>query len=423
VKLFGFFALLICSIFGNSSSLTAQASKRLALVDLESDFLSPEDKAQALNLLSQRFRDLRTLSTMRMDEVHAKLQQKNKVRAEVEKVRAGQANKKIEIERSLEEAQKYYLASQFEEAITLLNGSLLALNAAALVMNPELPTAILKLLAASHYFQGNEPQARFQISALLDLDPSALIDAQKYPPNFIELFNQIKAETRQSWEVLQLASNVKGIRGHFMGHKIEITEGETIGLRLPVRNPFWGSKAVVLEADNFAPILFALDRPPTSLEFVSIEDQKTSTSGLLRPIGNSTAPMELKKLVLLLGADVVFLGALERAENGRLQMSGQWLEEPSGRSSPVVRVAARDIPNVVEKLVSEMLDYISPDGAVLGEKFVPYEERPEMAVGKPFYKTWWFWTIAGAAIVGTGVGTYLLLNQSDTVRVRVSPAP
>lgn len=412
--------VLVCLVIG---SVFSQNIKRLALVDIESDFLSAEDKAEILNSLRERLLDLRQVSLIRADEIEARLQQKNPVRADVERVQAQQTNKKVEIERSLEQAQKYYLASQFDEAITLLSGSLMALNSAALAMTVDLPQDILRLLAASHFFQGNEPQARYYLSALLDLDSSAVLNAQKYPPSFIELFNQVKSSGRASWEILQLPSNIRNLKAHFMGQSVEIKEGELVSFRLPFHHPVWGSKAVIIEAEGYAPILFTLDKPPSNLNFVSTEDKKLMTKGLFRPVGNSTAPVELKRLVSGLKPDILFLGAAERSENGLLNVEGQWLEEPTGRSSPVVRVNARDIPTAVEKLISQLLDYLSPEGAVLGEKFVPYEERPEMVAETPYYKTWWFWTIVGAAAVGTGLGTYLLLNQNDTVRVKVSPAP
>ena len=45
---------------------------------------------------------------------------------------------------------------------------------------------------------------------------------------------------------------------------------------------------------------------------------------------------------------------------------------------------------------------------------VPEEDESEQVVGKqPFYKTWWFWTIVGVAVVGAGTAAGILASQGD----------
>lgn len=407
-----------------SVSVGAQTGRRLAVIDVDAEFISPEEKTELLRLVKLRMENQRALSLIRDEEINSLTATKNSVRDDVERVKAEHIQRHQELEKALAEAEKYYLASQFEEAIPVLEGALLNLSGAALVMTPELPSAILKLLAACQYFVGKENSSKISMATLLDFNDAESLDPQKFPPPLIDLFNQVKRENRFVWPVVQLSSNVKTVRASLWGKPLEVQSSDGIILSLPQNHPILGSKAIVLEADDHAPIVFIADKAPQELKFVSTLDRRLPTRGLFRPIGSLTPPVELKRLVANVKADVVFLGSAERLQDGSIVLEGQWLEDKTNRTSPVVRAQNRRIADAVEVLMSQLMDYLSPEGIVLGEKSVPYEERPEEVVGKPYYETWWFWTVVGvAAATGLGVGGYFLFKPDDKLKVRIQPAP
>lgn len=44
----------------------------------------------------------------------------------------------------------------------------------------------------------------------------------------------------------------------------------------------------------------------------------------------------------------------------------------------------------------------------------PAPPPPATEAGEPFYKTWWFWTIAGAVIAGAAAGTYFAVRPAPS---------
>lgn len=402
------------------------APKRLGVIDIEADALKPGEKENLLLLLKQKLNGQRVLTVVHDDEIETNLVQKNKLRAEVERVRLEHQNKRAEIERQLEEGQRYYLASQFEEAITVLQNTFLSLRDAGLALKPSIVQELLKVLAACYFFMGNEDQAKAYLSTLLDIDESAFLSAQRFPPPLIQLFNSLKLQPRFVWKSVSFATNVRGIKATFLGVSVDVQEGESLELKLPVDHPVLGNEAVIVEKEGFAPILFLLTAPPSEFRFVSIRDKKISTKGLFGPIGSSTPPTELKNVAALLNLSVVLLASASHDENGRLAMRGQWLEAETQRTSPVVVVSERSAEHAVNELVLELMQYLSSDGFVLNEKMMPTPSAsPEVfeeEVGStPFYKTWWFWTAVGVGVVGAGIGSYYLFKTPDQLKLAVEP--
>lgn len=399
-----------------------QASKRLAIVDAETEFVSDEQRAELLESLRDRFAVQSAAKVISASEIESRLVSKDPLENETKQLRESHEARATEIEKNIEEAKRYYLASQFDEALTILSAALESLNGAVLALGPETVTEILHLSAACYFFNGDESKAKIQLASLLDLDSGAIVDAQRFPPPFVELFNQVKAERRYSWQSLERSSAAKGIRGKLLGFPLNISENNSVNLSLPLKHPIWGTKTVVLEADGFAPLLFAVDLVPSKFEFRPLSGARMSTKGLFKPIGNSTAPVEIKRIASELSADIVLLLQAARESDSQWALQGQLLELQTNVTSPTIDAKAMDMGASIEKLVSGLLDYISYEGRVLPEKNVPPEDIEEIAAAKPVYKTWWFWTLLGAAAVGAGVGGYLVLNQDDSVGVTINRA-
>jgi hypothetical protein len=187
----------------------------------------------------------------------------------------------------------------------------------------------------------------------------------------------------------------------------------------------WGKSVILLEREGYAPQLLELDRLPKEVKFNSIKDRKFSTRGLLGPIGSETPPVELRRVMVLLDLSVIFLGSAARDLNGQWILKGQWLEN-SNRTSPVIAKTNSTIDETAKELIAELLTFITPEGQILTDRKIKaaesFEARPEevtIAESKPFYKTWWFWSLVGAGAIGAGVGGYYLLKPDETLRLQV----
>ncbi len=416
-----FLACSIC-LYAVIAAASAATPRRLAIVEIETDYLGDDEKAEILKGLKRRLAVSQAYQGIPDAELKAAFSKPNPLRLKVEETIKEHAQRYGEIQEQLKEAERLYAASEFEKSVTVLESSFLSLNSAVLALQRDLPVEILTMLAASEFFLDHQAKAKVYLGSLLDLDPGAILSAQKFPPEFLELFNKVREDIRYTWQILERPSNVKGVQGKFMGQSIEIEEGETLKVNLPLGHPVWESRAVVLEAEGYAPIIFSLAKPPKKLEFVSIQDERANLKGLFKPIGNSTAPTELRRVSSRLKADLVLLASAERLESGSIKLNAQWIEEGTGVTSPVVEAKDPSIATVVEKVSSRLLEFISPDGRVQSEKFVSFEDEPRAAVKRPYYQTWWFWTLLGVATVGGATGSYFLLKKDDRLKVQLQPA-
>jgi hypothetical protein len=186
--------------------------------------------------------------------------------------------------------------------------------------------------------------------------------------------------------------------------------------------------SVVVEHEGYGPAIFAMKELPQEVKLTSVRDRRLVTRGLFSPLNGGTPSVELKKLMVSLDLAVVFLGSANKDLDGRWLMRGQWLEAATGRSSPVLQAADLQLSVAVRTLVKELLEFLDSEGRVIAAKpSAPVvlatndkqiSQEPE-STEKPFYKTWWFWTLVGAGAVGVGAGTYLLMNPSESLQVKV----
>jgi hypothetical protein len=408
-----------------TSSLNGQPLRRLGIIDIEADGIPPQEKQKILEEIRTQLADQRLLTIVREDEIENRLVQKNKGRADVEKLKIAAQNKKLELEKQIEEGRKYYLASQFDDALRVLQLALSSLDEAALVLKSQISGEILKLLSASYYFLGNEAQARNYLSAMLDLDENASLDQAQFPPNFIDVFKAVKAAPRFVFKTWAFESVVHGIKAQVAGYPMEVLDAEEVSIKLPLGHPVWGKSKIVLEKEGFAPLVFSLDQLPKEVKFSSIRDRRQSVRGLFSPIGAETPPVELKKIMVQLNLSVVFLGSVARDLNDQWIFKGQWLEGSTSQSSPVITKENKNYSEALKNLISELLNYISPEGRVLtGRKLQNStaelkNQEAFIESSAPFYKTLWFWSVVAGAI-GAGVGTYFVTQSgSEALRVQV----
>ncbi|MBN8554713.1 MAG: hypothetical protein J0L93_04640 [Deltaproteobacteria bacterium] len=408
------------------SKLYAQATKRLGVVEIEADTISNPDKQRILQSIRDNLKEQRLMVVVSDEEIESKLVQKSKNRNEFEKLRVDSQRRKNELERKVEEGKKFYLASQFEETIGALHSAFKSLKEIAAPASPQVTDEILKLTAASHYFLGNEDQAKVYLSAILDINPSAELSAEQFPPNFIQVFELLRQENRFAFKTWTFEGGGKDVKATIYGYPLNFEGGESSSVKLPLDHPIWGRASILLEKEGALPELFSLDQLPKEVRFQSMKDRRIATKGLFAPLGKETPPVELKKIMVLLNLSAVFLGSAVLDLKNQWIIKGQWLESSTNRVSPVITKADANYTQATREVVQELLTFISPEGRILNDrKILPSAgelngEEVAIESSKPFYKTWWFWSLVGAGALGAGVGTYFAVtSQQDRLKVQV----
>lgn len=421
-----FFILWGLAFSGYPLLLNAQvqtATRSIGFVDLDSKSLSQEQRSEAKIQFLKSLSGVGGFRVIAESEIQVAIVKKNPLREEVKKFAADQKKKQADLASQLEAARKSYLASEFDFCRDTLEKALKSSNEALLGLNPDVPFQILELLSATEFFLGNQERAQLLLAAILDLDPSYVVDTQKFPPEFNDLFNEVRRQPRFPMEWVQVSPNIiDGARVSFMGQMVSTKNEKGFFVEVLKGHPFWGKKGIVIEREGYAPILLDLHELRSDLEFVSLEDRTVAVSGLLKPIGNSTPSPELKRFIRSLKADLFVLASVERFGSGDFQVEAQWIENQSLRASPVVTASSDNLERSVERAVSELFDYLSPLGYVMTEKLAVVEEGPIVTHSKPWYKEWWAWALAGALVAGAGTGGYFLLKPEDNLRVRVGAA-
>lgn len=406
--------------------LQAQPQKRLGVIDIESDAVTTENRIAVLNELKKALNDQRILALVRDQEVDTKLTQKNKLRGETEKLKADHADKKAEIETAIENGEAFFRASKFDEAIHAFEVALPLISQASLAISDSRVSDLLQYLGASNYFAGYEVQAEYYFSALLDWNPEAMINSQRFPPPIVELFNRVRAQPRAELKPWVFESTVRDLKISLAGLPMAMKEsGGKNTVLLPVGHPLWGGMNVVVEREGFGPAIFAFNELPNEVKLLSTKDRRLVTRGLFAPLGATTPPVELKKLVVNLDLAVVFLGSVSKDLEGRWLLTGQWLEGGTSRTSPLVHASDVHMTIAVKSLVTDLLNYLDSSGRVISVATTGQNLPGESVVhtsassSAPFYETWWFWTAVGIGVAGASIGGYYLLKPDDTLSVKV----
>lgn len=415
---------LIGSLAFAPISLQAQTNKRLGVVDVETDGLLAPEKIQLLEMFRKRLAEQRILLVVRQEEINSYLVQKNPLREKIKAEILLQENRLSEAKQLLQEGWRYYRASQFGESINVLESAWKALDSAPLVVDLNTVLEILGLLVSCHFFEANEDQALSYMKTILDLSPAHFLDVKKFPPPVVDFFNEAKKEDRYIWKNVEIAGDLEGAMGKFLGRGIPIRSNT---ISLPSDHPDLGTKPIVLYKENVAPVVYQMDKLPSRIEFESLGDKRVSTKGLFMPMGEFvTPPLPLKSLLQKMNLSVALLAFATKDLNQNYVLKGQWLETRTSRTSPVVEKRGQSLEKTVDQTVEELLKYISPDGQVMsdvnlssGNVGAPFAEI-EASSSKAFYKTWWFWTLVGVGVAGVGTGSYFLFKPDDTLKFSVS---
>lgn len=414
---------VVVVLFGltQSSGYATEGKKRVGVVDLESNFGSFEERRNLLNAIRARLAAKLNWYVLSEQETESRLVQSSAIKSDLEHELQDQEKRKAEVKGLLEQGKNFYLGSQFEDAVRSLDSAFKSLNSIALVVTPELPLEILKYLAAAHFFLGEEEVAKSFLSASLEVDPSAAVETDRFPPPFIQVFNSIQSSQLTSWDLWQADASVSGLRAKFLGIELKVTEEKgKISLKVPRGHSVLGSQMLVLFKEDFKPSSFLLANLPSSVRLDTTQSSRRPTKGLFVPlVPDVTPPTELKWFQDQLQVSNLFLGSVFKDTEGHWSARVQVLEAKTNRLSAIVSSTHENLSTAVDQAVDQLLLSVDRDSAP--PKSISAGRSSEATLSPSdsepaFYKTWWFWTLAGGVAAGAGVGTYLLLNQKDSLQ-------
>jgi hypothetical protein len=420
VRAVGIYLTFIFLTVASGQMSAAEIKKRIGVIDLESSELSPAQKKDALGIIRTRLAARNNWYVISTQEVENKLMQASTAKAGLEKILREQSDALSEVEREFEKGKNLYLSSRFDEAIHSFEGAFEILGRVSLVLKSPLPIEILKYLAASTFFQGDQSKAKNYLEAALALDPAFALEADRFPPPLLELLGSLHGAHRDDWEKweAELDGDTHVIRASFLGVDLNVAqENKKISLSLPKKNSIFQNQVIVLNAEGSVPQSFALASLPTTIHFESTEPKRRPTTGLFIPIHPDQTPSaELKWFQDQLQASLLFLGAVSKDSQGSWLVRVQTLESRTNRLSAIASSASDHLNVALEQAVDQLLlssnENSSHSLSPVGRDDLPAELSTQ---SKPFYKTWWFWTVAGAGLVGAGVGAFVLLNQKESL--------
>ncbi|MCA9671025.1 MAG: hypothetical protein KC503_35755 [Myxococcales bacterium] len=310
-------------------------------------------------------------------------------------VAAGAAGRADAVAAAIAAARKDYVAQQFGE----MKRRLLAVEASSLAQlaRPEgRAQAVLlnQLLAIAALSAGEQPVADARFRLMLALDAKADIDAGLYPPKVVAYFAQVRADVaRLSPTTVSLTTTPDDVELVVDGRAR--ASSESLALRpglhyLRVRALGYADEARRLEVKGGG------GANAETIKLAALGDAAARRRQLARAIAEGSVdarvPAVRRAIAHALGAaGILFWSSLA---DGRLRVGFT--------SSP--EVADRAAKNMPAAAATRAWDVV-----VLGKPLDPNRGRGDgkRARGAPFYKRWWFWTIAGAVVAGAVTATVL----------------
>ncbi len=408
--------LLLIAVLMVTSNESHAAARRAAIIDIETNDLSDLEKTALLSTIRERVDRLRIWSLVPNSEIESVLVESSSVEQEFRRDLEIADKAHQVMVGSIAEATALYRESEFDRALALLETAWSMVSEANLKLSAETMQDLFRLKGAVLTLLGDLATAKNVFALWKSVDNAAAIADDIFPPIVIETFQAatlVKALEKRSWTYTTPLGAV-GIK--YLGFRMEQSLAEDkASLELPLLVPDPG---VVVERQGFRSSIFKLDGLPDQVLLQTLQTKRRSTKGLFAPTGQLAPHPELKFFVAHLKAWVLFLGSVTR-KNDQFTLLGQWYEGPTGRLSEVREVSDAQLSQAIEALIGRMVDDISSDGTLREAGKSPETLWLQESSPKPFYKTWWFWTLSSLALAGAGIGTYLAVSKDDSFRFEV----
>jgi hypothetical protein len=262
------------------------------------------------------------------------------------------------------------------------------------IQKNELAEAMMSL-AVAHLAAGDRKAAKAALLRLLTWRASATYDTEKYPPKYLEVFEEAKKEIKKRPRgMIEIKSEPDGAQAYVNGKYVGVTPTTAEGLVV-------GDHYVTLKKEGYQKVLLRVRVNPKKQETVSGELKRSEKYKLVQDaleraksgVEKEIADPGMVDLKAFLFVDQVIFVRLGSA-GGKIHADVFLFDLRSKRRLSVVR---RDLdPQLLDAAGPGIADnlYLNVpyDGALVAP---PEEKPPEHKKRRPFYFTWWFWTAIG----------------------------
>jgi len=315
----------------------------------------------------------------------------------------------------LQEGQKALTALELTTAIKKLGQAVEVLSKVLpYVKKQELADAMMAL-GASHFENGDKKEAKRTFERLITWRSDYKVDLSKYPPAILAVVEDVRKEVeREKRGSLEIRSEPSGAQAYVDGRYIGVTPCFADGLIV-------GEHWVTLKKEGYKKAVMAAQVSSKVQQLVSVPTMERSTKYLLveqalagveKTLGETTLDASADNLKEVLFIDHAVFVRVAPAGAGQLKVDSFLYDLRTRRRLTHVTktVPVAKAEKELAPLASQLYLNVSYEAELVESKDAP---PPKPYVRQPFYKTWWFWTAAGAAVTGVVLGATLAPKAKD----------
>lgn len=270
----------------------------------------------------------------------------------------------------------------------------------------ELADAMMAL-AAAQYEQDDKKAAKATMVRLLTWRQDYRLDTTKYPPSLIQPLEDARREVEKTRRgSIEIRSEPPAAQAYVDGRYVGVTP--TFAEGLPA-GEHWvtlkkeGFRKAVMPATVSSKVQQVVTMPlERSGKYLLVEQALASIE---KTVGAPTLDKSAGDLREVLFIDHAVFVRPRAAQSGALQIDAYLYDLRTGRRLTRVErtVPIAQAQKRLESLASSLYLKVSYEAELEAPKDAP---PPQPVARRPFYKTWWFWTVTGAVVAGAAVGTY-----------------
>lgn len=314
----------------------------------------------------------------------------------------------------MQEGQKALTALELPTAIKKLGQAVEVLaKVLPYIKKAELADAMMAL-GASHFENGDKKEARNTFARLLTWRSDYKVDLSKYPPALLGIVEEVRKEIEKAKRgSIEIRSEPAGAQAYVDGRYVGVTP--TFGEGLIV-----GEHWVTLKKEGYKKAVMGAQASAKVQNLVSITLER-STKYLLveqalasveKTLGSTALDASADNLKEVLFVDHGVFVRVEATGPGSLKVDTFLYDLRTRRRLTHVTktVPLAQAEKQLGTLASALYANVSYEAELVESKDAP---PPKPYVRAPFYKTWWFWTAAGAAVTGVVLGAALAPRPKD----------
>ncbi|HEY7954566.1 MAG TPA: PEGA domain-containing protein [Polyangia bacterium] len=305
----------------------------------------------------------------------------------------------------LSEGQKALLALDLPTARKKLTDAVDALSKVLPhIKKAELADAMMAL-AAAQFEDGDKKLARQTLVRLLTWREDYRLDTSKYPPALIAPVEEARREVaRAKRGSLEIHTDPTAAQAYVDGRYVGVTP--TFAEGLPV-----GEHWVTIKREGYKKAVKPADVSSRVQELINVTLDRSSKyllvdqalKGIEKSIGAPTLDDSIDNLTEVLFIDHAVFVRATPAQAGQITVDAYLYDLRTRRR--LARVT-KTVPEArADKQLGDLASALYLNVSYESELEAPKDAPPPKAkTRRKFYKTWWFWTVAGVVAAGVVVG-------------------